>query len=909
MASSVLEDADPRRSWRLSALPPATLSIEGPTPAPPILPVFSHCVKKERPSPQKAKERNPSEPPQPHALRRRSGSRLVVVKQVQHREASVKKIVAAARGYKSLDIRDLPQPPQIILHPVVVLEPPAVEGIPQRHLSLPDTLHWMERWRAKVEENVGLCLAPLPALPNRVEDDHHAAAAPPHSLSDPAGATCSIAEGQSRTDTYLRLDGFVERRRPVAFVPAAPPRAMKLPLDVPLPPLVPETPKETEKKPPIVSAPIPISTSTETSPPPPPPVTAAEPIINPPLSQPKVEPVLQQPEPEPEVKPSPPPQEEAPLPLLVPPAPKVETPPPSDVAPPDEPPPPEIPVVVVPEEEPPVAEQRGEEKKEEVESKIEVEEPKAPQGVVVLSGELTKSNAPSEHGEAESVVVNPIEATAGDPGPENDGCDLGGEQLEGSGDDVVVTPQAVLECKRIIQKWTKASIRITRIQRMYYKFAHAFKAGVVKTRTYCVVFHDGEDLDYVSLLTSHRTEIARPQNDSEFPKSRINCNFTHSVILPFDASSPVLRIAVVLVMAKKDEKAEVGEFMRRVAGITKPLNVEKYRERMAEVNAWPLYVPQEVMGSTATTDPTIVGLIYFALTGHAGGEGPQLVPDLVLSSSFDFHANRPKEAPVEVAPKKRPWYELLNPFKPHKQEPVKSKEPPEALDSMSRIPLPAKHKPSYLQLLATAKNVESHKPQIALHSIETVDPVKAKHSFEQGSLQPPSNKAKKGTAGTKTSRLALASSTSSVREKGGGTSLATPSSKEGKSIVFPTPPPANSSTATLKKSVSKFGPAPTMASQFVAASRDREKAGKKTERASLIVRGEAGSSQPAPPKAGLEKMRTSQIVIPESKAARGAHTEAPEKRSYLQAASSVKGAKAKAGGARIRTAGTPKAGV
>ncbi|KAL8452673.1 hypothetical protein Emed_001237 [Eimeria media] len=730
MASSDLEDLDPRRSWRLSALPPATLSIEGPTPAPPTLPIFSHGVKKERSSSRKAKERKSSEPPHPHAHRRRSGSRLVASKGVQHhhREGLVKESVAVHWGYKELDIRDLPQPPQMILHPVVVFEPPAVEGIPQRHLSLPDTLHYIQQWRAKVEEDVGSRLAPLPALPNNIDDNHSTtttAAAHPHSES--------------------------ERRRPVAFVPAAPPRAMKLPLNVPLPPLIPEPPKETENKPPIFSTPLPIKTPTETPPPPPsppppppPPPPVVEPVTIPSPPQLKVEPEPPQPEPEPEVKPPSPPQEEAPPPPLLPPAPEVEGPPPSDVTPPDEPPPPlpEIPVVVTPVKEPPVVEPLGDEKKEEGEGKTEGEE-----GGVVLSGELTQSNAPSEHGEAEAMVVNPIETTAGEEGPENDGCDFKGEQLEGSGDDVVVTPQAVVECKRIIQKWTKASIRITRIQRMYYKFAHAFKAGVVKTRTYCVVFHDGEDLDYVSLLTSHRTEIARPQNDPEFPKSRINCNFNHSVILPFDASSPVLRIAVVLVMAKKDEKAETGEFMRRVAGITKPLNVEKYRERMAEVNAWPLYVPQEVMGSTATEDPTIVGLVYFALTGHAGAEGPQLVPDKVLSASFDFHANRPKEAPVEVAPKKRPWYELLNPFKPHQEEPVKNKEPPEALDSMSRIPLPPKHKPAYLQLLAAAKTAESHKPQIALHSIESVDPVKAKLSFEEGSLQPPSNKAKKGTGG------------------------------------------------------------------------------------------------------------------------------------------------------------------
>lgn len=52
------------------------------------------------------------------------------------------------------------------------------------------------------------------------------------------------------------------------------------------------------------------------------------------------------------------------------------------------------------------------------------------------------------------------------------------------------------------------------------------------------------------------------------------------VVLPFDASSPVLRIAVVLIMAKKNEATGSGEFMRRVAGITKPLSVEKYRERV-----------------------------------------------------------------------------------------------------------------------------------------------------------------------------------------------------------------------------------------------------------------------------------------------------------------------------------------
>ncbi|KAL8274645.1 hypothetical protein Esti_001360 [Eimeria stiedai] len=919
MASSLLEDADSRKSWRLSALPPATLSIESPKPPPPSLPLSSHGAKvsttKELPSSQKARERKPSEPPQPEALRRRWGSRLVPAKGLQYREGLEKEnVVVAARSFKSLDIRDLPQPPQMILHPVVILEPPAVEGICQRHLSPPETVHWMDRWRAKVEEDVGLHLAPLPALPKK-EDDHHPTEPP---SAQPARATCSVAEGQSRTDTYLRLDGFVERRRPAAFVPAAPPRAMPLPLNVPLSPLPPEPPKETEKQPPIVPVPPPVSTPIE-QPFPPPPLPSSPPPPPPPAPaiEPPTTPSSLQPEPEPDVKPLPPRKEEAPSPSLCPPTPEVEVPPPpSDVAAPNVPPLPDIPNIVTPVQGPPAAEQHENKKevesKEEVEEpKAEVEEPKASKGEVVLSWELTKSNAASEHGEAKT-VVNPIEEIAGEPGPDNDGCNLTGDQLKGSGDDVLVTPRAAAECKRIIQKWTKFAIRITRIQRMYYKFAHAFKAGVVKTRTYCVVFHDGEDLDYVSLLTSHRTEIARPQNDSEFPKSRINCNFTHSVILPFDASSPVLRIAVVLVMAKKGGKAESGEFMRRVAGITKPLNVEKYRERMAEVNAWPLYVPQEVMGSTAIENPTIVGLIYFALTGHAGAEGPKLVPDRVLSASFDFHSGRPRKAPVQVAPKRLPWYELLNPFKPHTQEPVKAKEPLEALDSMARIPLPGKHKAAYLQLLAVDRKADSRKPQITLHSIETLGPVKAKQLFEQGSLQPPSNRAKKGTTRSPqnvTDRLALASSTSSVREQAKGLSPATRSSRQGRSSAFPTPPPANSSTASLKKSVSKFAPAPSMASQFVAASKATEKAGKKTERASLVVKGGAGPSQPATPRAGLAKMRTSQSGMPEIKPTRGAHTDAPEKRSYLEAAVAAKAATAKAAGARVRAAGSPNARI
>ncbi|KAL8437499.1 hypothetical protein ACSSS7_000881 [Eimeria intestinalis] len=912
MASSLLEDVGPRRSWRLSALPPATLSIEGPSPPPPNLPAFSHGVRKGRP--QKANERKSAKPP------RRGGSRLVPVREMEPRVGLEKggvvaqkqgSVAVAARGFKTLDIRDLPQPPQMILHPVVILEPSAVEGICPRHLALPDTLHWMEKWRAKVEEDVGRRLAPLPALPNR-QEELHTTAALSHPPPNSGSATCSIAEGQSRTDTYLRLDGFVERRRPAAFVPAAPARAMTLPMNVPLSPLPPpEPPKQADKTPTVVFDLPPKEQLPPPSPPPPPP-PPIEPVITLPFaSQPKVEPVLREPEPEPKIKPSLPPQEEAPLRSLLPRAPEVEAPTSLDVATPDEPPASEIPAIVTPVEEPPAAEQREEEKKEEAEVKEQMEEPEASDGGVVLSGGLTEPDAPFEQGGEESMVVNPIEAAAGEPGPENDGCDLAGEQLDGSGDDVMVTPQAVVECKRIIQKWTKASIRISRIQRMYYKFGHAFKAGVVKTRTYCVVFHDGEDLDYVSLLTSHRTEIARPQNDSEFPKSRINCNFTHSVILPFDASSPVLRIAVVLVMAKKDEQAETGEFMRRVAGVTKPLNVERYRERMAEMNAWPLYVPQEVMGSTAVENPTLVGLVYFALTGHAGAEGPQLVPDRVLSASFDFHAGRPKEAEsstsvaVEIPPKKVPWYELLNPFKPHKKEPEKSKEPPEPLDSMARIPLPSKHKPEYLQLLAAFKKPDDHKPQIALHSIKTVGPVKATQSFEEGSLQPPPTRATK----SKTNRAPLAPSTSSVREQAGGSSLGAFSSKEGKGRVFPAPPPANSSSASLKKSVSKFGPASTVPSRFAAASRDREKSGSKTERTSLIVKGGVDPSQPAPPKAGLTKLKTTQIDIPETKPTRGGPTDVPKKRSYLQAASSAKAATAKAGGARVRIAASPRRGV
>ncbi|XP_026191544.1 uncharacterized protein LOC34617896 [Cyclospora cayetanensis] len=598
-------------------------------------------------------------------------------------------------------------------------------------------------WRGRVECNAENMLSPLPLIRQREamgDADGEAS-----DLKIAKDEKDNVLEGQQRTATYLRLEGFLD------------PREQRTPV----------------------------------------------------LEETQV-PSVEASKPEPEVTPPPPPS--------------------------TEPPPPSAAVQIAP------------------------ETPEEPPAQVGPSGEqLEDSGALKMTDAAASMVVLPIVPTDDGRGPESDGCTVPEEQLRGSEEDAPLEANAVIETKKIIHKWTKVAIRIVQYRRLYYKFAHAFQLGAVTTRTYCVVFHDGEDLDYISLLASHRTEIARPQNDSEFPKSRINCNFKQTVVLPFDVSSPVLRIAVLLVMAKKGHNGEPGEFMRRVAGITKPLSVEQCRERMSKTSAWPLYVPQQVIGATATPDPQIVGVIFFTLSGYTGGEGPKLSAEVVHSPSFDFRAGRPPATPEKESepPQKMAWYEYLNPFKALRPQSAAQKKAAVSLevqDSLARIPLPPKHKEAYLHLLSPAKPAANERPQIELHRTKTEVPVHKKQSFDQSSLLPPSGKARpKGKDMAPSASPSPTAKESRAPEETHLTAL--PKDNTGKATSKAPPKVAAASTAARD-----VGPAPAaslgMATKFMAASKEPVRS---IGAASSVqsAAGKAPSTSSGDPQAGALDQRSS----------------------------------------------------
>ena len=439
------------------------------------------------------------------------------------------------------ELRDIPQPPQRVLQTVVLLEQrePSPEPLesPQRE-EFVDARSWLGGWRGRVDNDAVLLLSPLPTIRDQEEESpaplvegafprpSPVSSRKQHCSSTPS--LCALSrfetsffliseaqavekkadnalEGQSRTDCLLWLDGFPGQRRPRPSV--APPRL--LPVAPPRPQAAAFPPPQASPRPPSPASP---PSSSSTLPPPSP--ARKEPLhsISSLLSTSRVVPEREPPPPTPpvvqDIKKSiqlaqsvvvkAPPPVEAPAP----PAPPLPPPEPPQVAPsPPEMPPiaPAEPSVVPPE--PKTLEQPPPSKSVETPpEQPEAVEAKAAASMVVPGPELTKSNASIKQVPMESMVVQPIAPAVEGQGPQSDGCNVAEEPLQGSGDDVVVTLQSVAESKRIIQKWTKAAIRITGYQRMYYKFAHAFALGVVKTRTYCVLFHDGEDLDYVRFL-------------------------------------------------------------------------------------------------------------------------------------------------------------------------------------------------------------------------------------------------------------------------------------------------------------------------------------------------------------------------------------------------------------------------
>ena len=96
-------------------------------------------------------------------------------------------------------------------------------------------------------------------------------------------------------------------------------------------------------------------------------------------------------------------------------------------------------------------------------------------------------------------MSHPLDKTEDDEGPETDGCVVAADGFEEllQQQQQQQQPSAAAEAEAIIKKWSKMAIRITKLQKLYYKFAEAFKAGVVKTRVYCVILREGDDLDAV----------------------------------------------------------------------------------------------------------------------------------------------------------------------------------------------------------------------------------------------------------------------------------------------------------------------------------------------------------------------------------------------------------------------------
>ncbi|KAL8438597.1 hypothetical protein Efla_006404 [Eimeria flavescens] len=151
------EEADPRRSWRYSALPPATLTLDAPR-APPASVWLSLSCQNPQDSAPLPNSRRPSDVLP--AFHRPSGSRLVPLPQ---------SVGGRSRLAPLADLRELPQPPQRVLQRVVVFEPETTKAVGDGNrgsFSLPpDSTRWRRLSRAAVEEEASKQLTPLPPPP------------------------------------------------------------------------------------------------------------------------------------------------------------------------------------------------------------------------------------------------------------------------------------------------------------------------------------------------------------------------------------------------------------------------------------------------------------------------------------------------------------------------------------------------------------------------------------------------------------------------------------------------------------------------------------------------------------------------------------------------------------------------
>lgn len=105
---------------------------------------------------------------------------------------------------------------------------------------------------------------------------------------------------------------------------------------------------------------------------------------------------------------------------------------------------------------------------------------------------------------AASVGKDAVPIAVGE-GHASDGCEIETEQFKGTEDGATISAAEIVETKELLRMWNKLAVSIKNVNRLYYKFTAAFSAGVVKTRAYCVVFHDGEDVDYVCNLLKSAT--------------------------------------------------------------------------------------------------------------------------------------------------------------------------------------------------------------------------------------------------------------------------------------------------------------------------------------------------------------------------------------------------------------------
>ncbi|KEP66543.1 UNVERIFIED_CONTAM: hypothetical protein HHA_257300 [Hammondia hammondi] len=257
-----------------------------------------------------------------------------------------------------------------------------------------------------------------------------------------------------------------------------------------------------------------------------------------------------------------------------------------------------------------------------------------------------------------------------------------------------------------VERWTKLVIHISHTDRLFFKFANFFSKGTLKVRLYCIAFYENEDPNYVSLLSGHRTKLARPEVHPAHPMSRIRCKIDQELVLPFDASSRGFYLGVVAVMGQKKKTGE-GEFRRKLIGMTELIDARRDKIRLRRTVVWALFVPQDLVEHVPT--PQITGEIFFSAEGFEGDKGPPLPKDSVLRASFDFggadrlQAQRLAKEKQGKAPPEKPtgfFQRLFGGRQKEEHPPLKPEEYARFLKtSLGKIPVPATHKPGFLNLL------------------------------------------------------------------------------------------------------------------------------------------------------------------------------------------------------------------